>query len=86
MDGEKKELENRGSQKLDVSEFAAKFAGAVLVLLVSTALIAGARAGNMTLSLVWPILLLPVLSAFKALAGLICQLAGTLAQASPDPR
>jgi len=79
-------LEKRGSQKLDVSECAVKFAGAVLVLLVSTALIAGARVGNMALSLVWPILLLPLLSAFKALVGLLCQLAGVLTQAFPDPR
>jgi len=60
-------LEDRASQKLDVSEFALKFAGAVLAVLISTALIAGARVGNMALSLVWPILLLPLLSAFKAL-------------------
>jgi len=79
-------LEDRASQKLDVSEFALKFAGAVLAVLISTALIAGARVGNMALSLVWPILLLPLLSAFKALVGLLCQIAGALAQASPDPR
>ncbi len=86
MNDEKKELENSGSQKLEVSEFAVKSAAAALVLLVSIALIAGARSGNMALSLVWPILLLPLLSALKALCGLLCQLIRALDQASPDPR
>jgi uncharacterized membrane protein YdjX (TVP38/TMEM64 family) len=77
MNEDKCGLKNEVSQKVEGSELAAKAAGAALVLLVSIGLMFGARAGNMALSLVWPVLLLPVLSAIKTLCTLLCQLART---------
>jgi uncharacterized membrane protein YdjX (TVP38/TMEM64 family) len=82
MNEDKCGLENEISHKVEGSELAAKAAVATLVLLVSVALIFGAKAGNMALSLVWPVLLLPILSAIKTLCVLLCRSARVSAKNS----
>jgi uncharacterized membrane protein YdjX (TVP38/TMEM64 family) len=84
MNEEKHGLEDEGSQKVEGSEFAAKAAVAVLVLLVTIALILEAQAGNMVLSLVWPVLLLPLLSALKSLCTVLCRFASLSANPAQE--
>lgn len=76
MNEEKYGMESEGSQRVERSELVVKAAWATLMFLVSIALLLGAKAGNMALSLVWPVLLLPILSAVKTLCVVVCQAAG----------
>jgi uncharacterized membrane protein YdjX (TVP38/TMEM64 family) len=76
-DGMENEIGQNSAQKVERSELVAKAAWAALMLLVSIGLILGASAGNMALSLVWPVLLLPILSAVKALCVVVCRVAGS---------
>lgn len=86
MNEQMNEMESKVlSQKVEGSELVAKAAWAGLMILVSLALIAGSKAGNMALSLVWPVLLLPILSAVKALCVLVCRVAHTQ-ESSPSAK
>jgi hypothetical protein len=76
-DGMENEIGQNLAQNVERSELVAKAAWAALMLLVSIGLILGAKAGNMALSLVWPVLVLPILSAVKALCVLLCRVAGS---------
>jgi uncharacterized membrane protein YdjX (TVP38/TMEM64 family) len=75
--GMESEVGQNLAQNVERSELVAKAAWAALMLLVSIGLILGAKAGNMALSLVWPVLVLPILSAVKALCVLLCRVGGS---------
>ena len=76
-------MESDRSQKVERGELAAKASGAILMLLVSIGLMLGAKAGNMALSLVWPVLLLPILSSVKTLGVVLCRVTGCNDESAP---
>jgi hypothetical protein len=71
MNTECQKLGIKESQKEGKIDFVLKFACSVIVIIVSLTMLVGANEGNMLLSLAWPILLLPLLSASKELCVLL---------------
>lgn len=77
MNSECQKLGNKEPQRDGPVNVILRSAVAVIVIIISMTVLIGANKGNMVLSLVWPILLLPLLSASKELCTLLTRFVRT---------